>query len=69
LIPTHAGRRGHPALIAWRHVAGIRGLPTGVGIDAYLRDYAGTTLEVPVTSTGIVTDLDTPDDYEQLRHA
>lgn len=66
LIPTHAGRRGHPALIAWQHVAGIRALPEGVGIDAYLREHPGETLAVPVTAAGVVTDLDTPDEYERL---
>ena len=34
LIPTHGGRRGHPALIAWRHAAGIRAFPADRGINA-----------------------------------
>jgi CTP:molybdopterin cytidylyltransferase MocA len=66
LLPTHAGRRGHPVLIAWRHVAGIRSLPAATGIDAYLRAHYSETLEVTVTGAGAVTDLDTPGDYESL---
>jgi molybdenum cofactor cytidylyltransferase len=67
LIPVHAGRRGHPALIAWRHVAGIRALPPDRGINAYLREHSIETREVPAASTGVLCDLDTPEDYERLR--
>lgn len=66
-VPACAGRRGHPTLIRWRHVAGIRSLPAGEGINAYLRSHRAETLEVPVSDPGILADLDTPDDYERLR--
>ena len=69
VVPTFAGRRGHPVLIDWRHVAGMRGLPAGLGLDAYLRRQRPGTLEVPVTSPGVLDDLDTPADYERLRAA
>lgn len=67
LIPVHAGRRGHPALVAWRHVAGIRTLPPDRGINAYFRDHVGEVMELPVASTGVLCDLDTPEDYERLQ--
>jgi molybdenum cofactor cytidylyltransferase len=66
-IPTFQGRRGHPALIGWEHVAGIRELPPGTGLNAYLRRHAARTLEVPVDSADILCDLDTPEDYERLQ--
>jgi CTP:molybdopterin cytidylyltransferase MocA len=66
-VPVHAGRRGHPTLIAWRHVAGIRAHPAGQGINAYLRLHHNELLEVPVTDAGVLYDLDTPEDYERLR--
>jgi molybdenum cofactor cytidylyltransferase len=66
-IPTFEGRRGHPALIAWKHVAGIRALPPDVGINAYFRQRARETLEIPVASATILLDLDLPEDYERLR--
>ncbi len=66
-VPVVGDRRGHPALIAWRHAAGIRALPPGQGINAYLRQHAGETAEVPVTGTAALCDLDTPEDYERLR--
>jgi molybdenum cofactor cytidylyltransferase len=66
LIPTYQGKRGHPALIAWKHVSGIRALPADVGLNRYLRDHAAQTLELPVESDSVLIDLDTPEDYERL---
>jgi molybdenum cofactor cytidylyltransferase len=69
LIPTYEGRRGHPTLIEWRHVDGIRAMPAGEGLNAYFRAHAAETLELPVTSEGVLFDLDTPEDYERLRRS
>jgi molybdenum cofactor cytidylyltransferase len=69
LIPTFEGKRGHPAVIAWKHVAGIRVLPAGLGLNTYLRLYMAETLALPVTLPNILCDLDTPEDYERLRNA
>jgi molybdenum cofactor cytidylyltransferase len=66
-IPSFGGRRGHPALIGWRHVAGIRELPAGVGLNVYLRQQAAVTREVPVASADVLWDLDTPEDYARLQ--
>jgi CTP:molybdopterin cytidylyltransferase MocA len=64
-VPTFEGRRGHPALIGWRHVGGIRALPPDQGLNVYLRAHASETAEVPCTSADILFDLDTPEDYER----
>src|SRR5205823_2848557 len=66
VIPTHQGKRGHPALIQWQHVAGIRNLPAGVGLNSYLRARAAETLECEVETGEILCDLDTPEDYTRL---
>jgi molybdenum cofactor cytidylyltransferase len=66
VIPTHNGKRGHPALIAWRHVSGIRMLPAGQGLNAYLRQHTAETVELPVASSQVLCDLDTPEDYDRL---
>jgi CTP:molybdopterin cytidylyltransferase MocA len=65
-VPTHAGRRGHPALVAWKHAEGIRALPGDRGINSLFRERAAELREVPVSSPGVLCDLDTPEDYEQL---
>ncbi|HEY8505618.1 MAG TPA: NTP transferase domain-containing protein, partial [Gemmataceae bacterium] len=66
VVPTFRGKRGHPTLIGWEHVAGIRALPAGVGLNVYLRDKSAETLEVEVDTDAILADLDTPEDYERL---
>jgi CTP:molybdopterin cytidylyltransferase MocA len=65
-VPTYQNQRGHPALVRWHHVAGLRGWPTGQGINAYVRQHAGETMEVPVHTNAILFDLDTPEDYQRL---
>jgi len=67
IVPTFGGKRGHPTLLAWKHVAGIRALPSGVGLNVYLRQQAAATLELAVATATVLCDLDTPEDYERLR--
>jgi molybdenum cofactor cytidylyltransferase len=62
LIPAYQGRRGHPALISWRHVAGIRTLDPWSGINAYLRDCIGQTELVAVANDSMLWDIDNPGD-------
>jgi molybdenum cofactor cytidylyltransferase len=66
IIPTHRGKRGHPCLLTWQHVEGIRNLAPGVGINSYLRDHHDETWELPMTSPDILVDLDSPEDYQRL---
>jgi molybdenum cofactor cytidylyltransferase len=66
VIPTFHGRRGHPAVIDWKHVAGVRALPPGLGLNRYFRQQSEETLEVPVESPEVLCDLDTPEEYERL---
>jgi molybdenum cofactor cytidylyltransferase len=66
-VPTFEGRRGHPTLIAWRHVTGIRASAAGTGLNVYLRGCGEETCEVPVRNADVLFDLDTPADYEALR--
>jgi molybdenum cofactor cytidylyltransferase len=67
VIPTFRGKRGHPTLVGWEHVNGLRGLPAGLGLNAYFRQRQHQTKEVPIDSSEILRDLDTPEDYEGLR--
>jgi molybdenum cofactor cytidylyltransferase len=67
VVPTYEGRRGHPALLSWKHVTGIQKFPSHQGLNVYLRQHADETLELPVDHSEILRDLDTPEDYEQLR--
>jgi molybdenum cofactor cytidylyltransferase len=66
IIAVHERRRGHPILIAWRHVSDIRAHPSGKGINDYLRLQQEQIMEVPAPSAAVLWDLDTPDDYERF---
>jgi molybdenum cofactor cytidylyltransferase len=66
LVPTFNGQRGHPTVIAWRHVNGIRSLPLGLGMNVYLRKHTDVALEIPVATDSILFDMDTPEDYLRL---
>lgn len=67
VIPTYGGRRGHPTLFDWGHVAALRSHPAELGLNTYVRQRVNETLEVPVSSPSILWDMDTPEDYEWLR--
>jgi molybdenum cofactor cytidylyltransferase len=66
-VPVARGRRGHPTLLAWNHVAGIRQLGAGEGLNQYVRRHAADIREVPMASDAILRDVDTPEDYHVLR--
>jgi molybdenum cofactor cytidylyltransferase len=66
-IPTYKGRRGHPTLFSWKHVAALRAYPAELRLNTYVRQHAAETLEVPVDSAGVLWDMDTPEDYELLQ--
>jgi molybdenum cofactor cytidylyltransferase len=65
-LPVHEGKRGHPALLAWRHVQAINNLPDGVGLNHFIRNQTGQIREVEVTSPEVLQDMDTPQDYDKL---
>jgi molybdenum cofactor cytidylyltransferase len=65
-IPTHHGRRGHPALISWKHAAALQKSPPDQGINVYLREHASETFELATDTSAVVSDLDTPEDYDRL---
>ena len=52
IVPTHGGRRGHPALLRWRHAAGIRALSAGAGINSYLRSQCGSDARIAGERSG-----------------
>jgi molybdenum cofactor cytidylyltransferase len=68
-VPTHQGKRGHPTLLRWKHVAALSALPNGLGLNAFIRSLPAETLEIPWKSADVLCDLDTPEDYERLARA
>lgn len=66
IVPTHAGRRGHPVLFPWPLAEEVFRLPADVGINELLRRQQERICEVPIDSSDVLADLDTREDYERL---
>lgn len=61
VVPTLGGRRGHPTWFArdsWRDLMTVR----EGGARAVVRAYGNRVVEVPVADSGILLDVNTPDD-------
>lgn len=65
LIPTSAGRRGHPILISRSYLPEILSLPPDQGLNAVTRGHPRDTLEIPVEGEEVLQDMDTPADYQR----
>jgi molybdenum cofactor cytidylyltransferase len=66
-VPTHDGKRGHPILLTWAAAQRLRASPSDVPVNVFVRGLGQETVEVPVQCLGVIQDLDTPEQYEQLR--
>jgi molybdenum cofactor cytidylyltransferase len=66
VVPVHQRMRGHPVWLRWELAAAIQALPAERGLNAFVRDHADRTVELPWDSTEILRDLDTPQDYRKL---
>jgi CTP:molybdopterin cytidylyltransferase MocA len=64
--PRFSGRRGHPPLIARALFAEILAGQGDGGLRALLATHQGEANDVDVLDEGVVLDMDTPSDYEQL---
>ena len=65
-LPTFRGKRGHPLVLTPSLIAELPHLHPGVGLKQILA--AGhAVLEVEVEDPGVLSDVDTPDQYEKLR--
>ena len=65
-VPCHQGRRGHPVGFAARFVPRLRELTQDRGARDILRSSVDAVLEIPIDDAGVVTDVDTVTDLEQV---
>lgn len=66
-MPTYEGRRGNPILFDRETFAELQTIAGDVGGRVLFSKYQERILRVPVTDSGILQDIDTPEDYERLR--
>ena len=65
VLPTFNGKRGHPALISLRYRDEILALSGDPGLKAVMRGHPEDTVEVAVDMPEILSDIDTPEDYQK----
>jgi molybdenum cofactor cytidylyltransferase len=66
IYPVFNGRRGHPPLIPSALIPTIVGWNKDGGLKAVLSTYEESVLNVVVTDSNILFDIDTPGDYKEL---
>jgi CTP:molybdopterin cytidylyltransferase MocA len=69
VLPTHRGRRGHPALVGDGLIQAIAQIPAGEGLRHLWHADPQLVREVPVEDSGVLLDLDTPEDYDAALRA
>jgi molybdenum cofactor cytidylyltransferase len=67
IYPRFRGMRGHPPLIAARHVRQIAAWQGGGGLKATLGQWEPASLDLDVADGNILLDMDTPEDYLSLQ--
>jgi molybdenum cofactor cytidylyltransferase len=63
LIPSHAGRRGHPLLVEREQWPYIKAIKPGSSMRDFLQEHEVLIQHLPVEDLGIRRDIDTPQDY------
>ncbi len=66
-IPRHGGRRGHPVLVSHELIPEFLALPPEAEAREVVRRHERDISYAEVDDPGILMDVDTPADYEQLR--
>jgi len=67
LIPTHQGRRGHPVLFSRRVFRELLEAPLQEGARSVVRRHEKDVEFVETDDSGILLDIDRPEDYESLQ--
>lgn len=65
VVPTYGGGRGHPTLFARALFGELLAAPLDQGARVVVRAHADEVLELPTEETGVLADVDTPEQYEQ----
>ena len=69
LVPRCGNRRGHPTLFRWSMASDLERIPRDFGLNWLLQNHASEVAELIVDEDSILTDLDTPEDYERMKLA
>ena len=65
VVPTYAGRRGHPVLLAATYRDEIMTGYDQVGLRGLFAAHADDVQELPVSASEALSDMDYPEDYQR----
>jgi molybdenum cofactor cytidylyltransferase len=68
VLPVYDKKRGHPVLISTRYREEVAHLDPQVGLRELIHNHPEDILEVGLDSSSILEDIDTPEDYKNLKH-
>ena len=68
VIPTFAGKNGHPVLIDLALKNEILSMDQSLGLREVVHAHSKETLRVEVMSESVVRDCDYPEDYEKIKN-
>jgi molybdenum cofactor cytidylyltransferase len=66
ILPVYDRKRGHPILIDVKYRDELRQISPDTGLRALVHNHADDILEVEVDAPGILKDIDTVEDYNQI---
>ena len=66
-VPTIDGKRGNPVVWSRRFFSDLMAVEGDVGARHLIGRYGEAVVEVPVTGTGVLTDIDTPEALAALK--
>ena len=67
VVPCFEGQRGHPVVFGSRLFAELQNTPNNEGARVVVRRDAERVVEITTDDRGVVLDIDTPADLEELR--
>jgi molybdenum cofactor cytidylyltransferase len=65
--PAIGDRHGHPVIFDRSVLAALRSAPIDAGAKTVVRAHERDLVNVPVDDEGCLVDVDTPDEYRNLR--
>jgi molybdenum cofactor cytidylyltransferase len=63
ILPTYKDKRGHPVILAIKYQPELLELKGDIGAREIIKRHPQDVLEVAVDSAGVISDIDTEDDY------
>jgi len=63
VVPVFRKRRGHPLLVDLKYRSEIEALSPEIGLRALIRNHPEDVLEVKVSTSAVLRDIDDPKDY------